>query len=157
MSWFQDYLNSRCQFLELANCRSSLQTIKCGLPQASVLGPLLFLIYIMISLNLIPYFPWSSLLMTPPPFFSIIIYLNYLALLIVNFPLLLHGLRLLHLDKTKFIIFHPSRKKINFSNLTICIDHSTIQRVEHTKFLRFIIHQNLLWQPHIKVVLSKIA
>ena len=33
LSWFQDYLDSRCQFVELANCRSSLQTIKCGVPQ----------------------------------------------------------------------------------------------------------------------------
>ena len=38
----------------------------------------------------------------------------------------------LHPDKTKFIIFHPSRKKINSEYLTISIDDSTIQRVEHT-------------------------
>ena len=43
LSWFQDDLNSRCQFLELANCRSSLQTIKCGFPQSSLLGSFLFL------------------------------------------------------------------------------------------------------------------
>ena len=35
----------------------------------------------------------------------------------------------LHSDKTRFILFHPSRKKINSKNLTICIDNSTIQRV----------------------------
>ena len=63
----------------------------------------------------------------------------------------------LHPAKAKFITFHSSRKKINSSNLTICIDNSTILRVEYTKFLGAIIHKNLLWKPHIKVVLSEIA
>ena len=77
----------------------------------------------------------------------------------MHFPLLLTWFKAnkltLHHDKTKLIIFHPSRKKINSSNLTICVDNSTIESVDHAKFLA-IIHKNLLWQPHIKAVLSKI-
>ena len=47
--------------------------------------------------------------------------------------------------------------KINSSVHSICIYKSIKQRVEHTKCLGVIIDQNLLWQPHIKVVFSKIA
>lgn len=63
----------------------------------------------------------------------------------------------LHPDKTKFILFHPARKKINLDDLSINIDKNTINRVEHTKFLGVIIHQNLSWQAHIKAISSKIA
>ena len=63
----------------------------------------------------------------------------------------------LHPDKTKFILFHPARKKINLDGLSINIDKNSISRVEHTKFLGVIIHQNLSWQAHIKAISSKIA
>ena len=41
----------------------------------------------------------------------------------------------LHPDKTKFILFHPARKKINLDGLSINIDKNSINRVEH-KILR---------------------
>ena len=54
-------------------------------------------------------------------------------------------------------MFHPARKKINLDGLSINIDKNSINRVEHTKFLGVIIHQNLSWQAHIKAISSKIA
>ena len=49
----------------------------------------------------------------------------------------------LHPDKTKFILFHPARKKINLDDLSININKNSINREEHTKFLGVIIRQNL--------------
>ena len=63
----------------------------------------------------------------------------------------------LHPEKTKFILFHPSRKKINLDDLSISIDDNKFARVDSTKFLGVIINQNLSWQPHIKAISSKIA
>ena len=62
----------------------------------------------------------------------------------------------LHSDKTKFILFHPARKKINLDGLSINIDKNSINRVEHTKFFGVIIHQNFSWQAHIKPFLPKL-
>ena len=44
-TWFESYLSSRSQFVQIRDTSSSDRQLTCGLPQGSVLGPILYLVY----------------------------------------------------------------------------------------------------------------
>ena len=46
LEWFKNYLQGRNQFVSINNEKSPLKEINRGVPQGSILGPILFLIYI---------------------------------------------------------------------------------------------------------------
>ena len=46
LKWFESYLEHRVQRVHLNEVMSSWEELKCGVPQRSILGPLLFTIYI---------------------------------------------------------------------------------------------------------------
>ena len=46
LKWFKNYLSGRKQGISYNSTLSELKDIVCGVPQGSILGPLLFLIYV---------------------------------------------------------------------------------------------------------------
>ena len=44
-NWFKSYLSDRSQYVTYDGARSETHFIRCGVPQGSILGPLLFIIY----------------------------------------------------------------------------------------------------------------
>ena len=159
LAWFASYLSNRKQFVQIDTISSITQPIKCGVPQGSVLGPLLFILYINDLFHSSSFLSFILFADDTNIFFShkdintlfdtVNTELNTVSSWFNANKLTLHP------DKTKFILFFPPRKKISETNIRISINGNNISRVSNTKFLGVIINENLCWKPHITSICSK--
>ena len=46
LEWFHSYLTNRKQFIKCRAQNTNLEVLRCGVPQVSILGPLLYLIFV---------------------------------------------------------------------------------------------------------------
>ena len=160
LKWFQSYLSDRKQYVSFNGQSSDMLDIKCGVPQGSVLGPLLFLLYINDLPNIskiLDFYLFAD---------DTNIYYESKSLpdleKIVNkelqkLYLWLNVNRLsLNLDKTNYIIFHPYNKPLK-QHITIKINKKTIVEKDHTKYLGVLIDSTLSWKYQILNISKKIS
>ncbi len=153
---FRSYLSNRKQFVEFDNVKSELLPLQTGVPQGSVLGPLLFIIYI------------NDIVMASK-FFKCIIYADdttlYSTLSACNLRadngydstfinneiekisewLKLNKLSI-NVSKSKCMFFHTTRRKS--PEIELMLDNSVIERVNEFNFLGIVIDSNLTWKNH---------
>ena len=152
LNWFSSYLRNRKQTVIYNNHESDYKEIKCGIPQGSILGPLLFLIYINDLTNASKMFN-SILFADDTSLFhagknpdNIVKEINDEIPNIISW---LNANKLsLNLEKTNFILFSP--KNAPKLNTDLLINNTKITEVNQTKFLGVIIDNNLNWSAHIR-------
>ena len=156
LEWFRSYLTGN-------DFSSSERFIECGVPQGSILGPLLFIIY----MNDLPDCLKHS---------KVILYADDSTLYITgdDKPLLYNNMKYdlerlvdwfranklsLNLNKTNCVLFRPN--KINLENIsdnyTLKVGSEIIQEVSCVKFLGLILDQFLSWTQQIKAISDKLA
>ena len=158
LDWLKSYLSDRKQFVSVNGTDSTEKLIRYGVPQGSVLGPLLFIIYI----NDIPdiaklakfilYADDANILISANTIEEIndqLISLTTTLLKWVNS----NGL-VLNLDKTSYMIF--SRSTVDLPRPLI-ISNTPIERKTEARFLGVIMDESLNWSSHIKTIRSKMS
>ena len=162
--WFKNYLNDREQFVFINGIESEKEKISCGVPQGSVLGPLLFLLFINDLPNATNFL---TLLFADDTTFQVSgTDLNELFN-IANVELEKSAVWFkankltLNVKKTKFMVFSETNSEIGNNRLKI--GDTTIEQVgtnckeKYFKFVGHVLDDRLSWEGHIEHITKKMA
>ena len=150
--WFESYLSNRKQRVKFNGEKSNYLNVTCGVPQGSILGPLLFLVYINDMHQAVKYSKMHH--------FADDTYLKCsdkndkllrnkmnkdLALL---FDWLCANRLSLNVSKTEFIVFKPPNKTLT-SRFTLKLNRTVLYESKKIKYLGLIVDDRLTWKFHV--------
>ena len=157
--WFKSYLSGRKQFVSVNGTDSDPLPLLYGVPQGSILGPLLFIIYINDLPNVsnlvkfILYADDANIIITAPTIEEVITLTRQILESLSNW--VDSNRLLLNLKKTHYMIFSQTNNK--FSNLNLSLHGVQLKRETESKFLGVIIDEKLTWKKHITTLKTKMA
>ena len=159
-NWFKSYLTNRSQYVEYNNVKSKTEIITHGVPQGSILGPLLFIIY-MNDFSRSSELLFSILFADDTSVFIEGTCLNDISEILntelEKISIWLEANKLtININKTHYMMFHRTRIK-HITNFKIYISNNAIDRSINTKFLGVIIDNKLNWAAHILYIKNKIS
>jgi len=158
--WIKCYLSNRVQAVAANSTVSPYLSIGSGVPQGSVLGPLLFSMYIndlpaaTTSPSQTALFADDTTIFASGKTTAIISSRLNTIMSCVNQWLIDNGLSL-NVTKSKCMLIHPKRKHPSALNITF--NGSIIEQVETFKLLGVIIDHHLHWRPHIDSLVKSVS
>jgi len=159
LGWFRTYLSGRSQYVSLDDVNSSSSPITMGVPQGSILGPLLFLLYIndmshsSRKLKFVHFADDTTVFHSGSDINDVIAEINSELLCVRDW---LHCNRLsLNVGKTSYMVFTDRKVQDNITDL--CIADISVQRVSEAKFLGVVIDENLNFKHHVSSVAKAVS
>ena len=159
-NWISSYLENRSQQVSLDGVLSTPANITCGVPQGSILGPLLFTIYINDMHNalkqcIVHHFADDTNLLyshSNPKILKRVMN-NELKIL---FEWLCANRLSLNVGKTEFIIFRPPSKPLT-ERIVLRLNQTNIFESTKIKYLGIILDSRLTWKHHIAELCKKLS
>ena len=160
LKWFESYLSNRSQYVFCNGVKSDILNITCGVPQGSVLGPLLFLLYIndlpniSSKLNFFLFADDTNIYYESDDLKELEKTVNQELKLLSQW---LNVNRLaLNVKKTNFVIFRSNRKHVNH-NVVLILNRKALSQKDHVKYLGILMDQHLSWKYQVSHVSKKIS
>ena len=163
LDWFKSYLSSRNQYVSYNNCKSDLREIVCGVPQGSILGPLLFILYvndITNASNVLDFLLFAddtTIVYSHKDINSKTDVVNKELNEVSNW---FKANKLsVNASKTNYMVLgtpHMTSLK-TCENFNIVLDNTVLERVKCTKFLGVLIDECLTWKNHIDCISKTIS
>ena len=163
LMWFDSYLTNRKQLVSVHNNMSDFKQISCGIPQGSILGPLLFLLFI----NDLPLYTdkvSTDLYADDTTLYNV---QDSIEQIENNLQSALNSLHIwcknngmiLNSSKTKVMLVTTKQKRqgLNTDNLDLNFNNESLNMISNDKILGVYVDNNLTWTDHIKHLTKKIA
>ena len=163
LMWFNTYLTHRKQQVSVNNCMSGLKQISYGVPQGSILGPLLFLLFI----NDLPLYTnkvCTDLYADDTTLYDI---QDSMERIENNLQSALNNLHvwcrnngmILNSSKTKVLLITTTQKRqrLHNENLALKFNDESLNMITNDKILGIYVDNNLNWTDHIKHLSRKIT
>ena len=156
LSWLRSYLTNRQQYISINNWTSSTAPLSQGVPQGSVLGPLLFILYILPLGNIIRrhhlqfhcYADDVQLYISTKSISSVT--LSTLTNCLTEIKSWMHSNFLqLNCDKSDMLIIGPKSLTKTAHNFHLSVDNSTLTPSTHIRNLGVILDNNLSFEHHV--------
>ena len=161
VGWFESYLCNREQVVLVNNCFSDSRPISIGVPQRSILGPLLFLVYVndfqhcIEHCKIILYADDTLVYVSGKTVNEIEAFLNEDLKSVAD--RLSSNLLTLNCEKSKFLLFGSKQRLKSFNSISVKVNNQLLGRVNSLNYLGVIFIEDLSWNDHIENIISKIS
>lgn len=156
----KSYLNHRSQYVEVNGVSSQLKPIKLGVPQGSILGPLLFNIYVNDIVNVdtdtkyVIYADDTTLLFTSNNAKDLVITAN--SVLAKMYKWSVENALTINTDKTKTVLFQAKNKNMSLPS-DVLLNNSILEILTSAKTLGVIFDEDMSWNSHINYIAGKLS
>ena len=160
LQWFASYLSNRKQYVSVNGHTSDKLQVTHGVPQGSVLGPLLFLIFINDLPNVSKFLQFYLFADDTNIYYESSDLSNIQKILnreLRKVRKWLEANRLaLNIEKTNFVLFHSSQRKLT-QTIFLKIGKNKIKQETHVRFLGVLLDSALSWRYHLTELSKKLS
>lgn len=157
LDWIDDYLSNRKILVRIGNCFSGEKNLNFGIPQGSVLGPLLFLLFIndmpqhIDAKHIVLFADDTSIAVTANTYEELVLSINRIMKCFNNWCTQ-NGL-ISNMSKTECIHFTLHS---NANTIRIDVNETTLVSTVCSKFLGIYVDQHLRWTDHVDKLSTKL-
>ena len=160
LNWIKSYLSCRYQCVKITNAESDNKAIVCGVPLGSILGPLLFLIYINDIYKSAPKVYFHLVADDTYLFYSNKSYMKMKIEVNTSLDNIANWLKanklILNVKKSNLLVFDSRRNSTDRPPVKLLVNDEELKPKDFAKYLGVYFDKQLSWSEHIEITNNKL-